>query len=136
MAQTFALPCARCHDEKKKKAVKKRRNDDDCFLLSFEGADALAEHGEHTNKLAKYHHWVAAPLKPLSVYGAPFSVTSCLHLEKKRKKTTHCAGSESTPTSIDEKRIPRAEAPCIPFTKRNKKVSQWESGGLLAESPQ
>eukprot|EP00983_Pelagomonas_calceolata_P119792 1160640-Pelagomonas_calceolata.AAC.2 len=28
---------------------------------------------------------------------------------------------KTLPTSIKEKRIPRAEAPCIPFTKRNKK---------------
>eukprot|EP00983_Pelagomonas_calceolata_P005864 193441-Pelagomonas_calceolata.AAC.1 len=27
-------------------------------------ADALAEHGAHTNKLAKYHHWMALPLRP------------------------------------------------------------------------
>eukprot|EP00983_Pelagomonas_calceolata_P087435 1156959-Pelagomonas_calceolata.AAC.1 len=37
-------------------------------------ADALAQQGEHTNKLAKYHHWMALPLRPLSVHGAPFSV--------------------------------------------------------------
>eukprot|EP00983_Pelagomonas_calceolata_P032160 1009552-Pelagomonas_calceolata.AAC.1 len=27
-------------------------------------ANALVEHGEHTNKLAKYHHWMALPLRP------------------------------------------------------------------------
>eukprot|EP00983_Pelagomonas_calceolata_P079906 1154903-Pelagomonas_calceolata.AAC.8 len=37
-------------------------------------ADALAEHGEHMNKIAKYHHWMALPLRPLSVHGAPFYV--------------------------------------------------------------
>eukprot|EP00983_Pelagomonas_calceolata_P062330 1147253-Pelagomonas_calceolata.AAC.1 len=36
--------------------------------------DVLAEHGEHMNKLAKHHHWMALPLRPLSVHGAPFSV--------------------------------------------------------------
>eukprot|EP00983_Pelagomonas_calceolata_P018736 588430-Pelagomonas_calceolata.AAC.1 len=35
---------------------------------------ALAEHGEHTNKLAKYHHWMALPSRPLSFHGTPFSV--------------------------------------------------------------
>eukprot|EP00983_Pelagomonas_calceolata_P054873 1143889-Pelagomonas_calceolata.AAC.1 len=45
--------------------------------------DALAEHGEHTNKLAtgKYHHWMALPLRPLSVHGAPFSVPIYLYLD-------------------------------------------------------
>eukprot|EP00983_Pelagomonas_calceolata_P068352 1149889-Pelagomonas_calceolata.AAC.3 len=37
-------------------------------------ADALADHGEHTNKTAKYHHWMALPLRPLFVHGAPFSI--------------------------------------------------------------
>eukprot|EP00983_Pelagomonas_calceolata_P083413 1156152-Pelagomonas_calceolata.AAC.10 len=29
-------------------------------------AEALAKHGEHTNKLAKYHHWMALLLRPCS----------------------------------------------------------------------
>eukprot|EP00983_Pelagomonas_calceolata_P055089 1143980-Pelagomonas_calceolata.AAC.2 len=41
-------------------------------------ADALAEHVELTNKLTKYHHWVAIPL---SVHGAPFPVPRYLHLD-------------------------------------------------------
>eukprot|EP00983_Pelagomonas_calceolata_P064142 1147995-Pelagomonas_calceolata.AAC.20 len=32
-------------------------------------ADALAEHGGHTDKLAKYHHWMALPLRPLCDQG-------------------------------------------------------------------
>eukprot|EP00983_Pelagomonas_calceolata_P069472 1150372-Pelagomonas_calceolata.AAC.1 len=44
-------------------------------------ADAMAEDGEHTNKLAKYHHWMAFPFKPLPVHGAPFSVPRYLHLD-------------------------------------------------------
>eukprot|EP00983_Pelagomonas_calceolata_P114614 1160112-Pelagomonas_calceolata.AAC.9 len=44
-------------------------------------AEALAEHGKHTNKLAKYHQWMALPLRPLSVHGAPFSVPRYLHLD-------------------------------------------------------
>eukprot|EP00983_Pelagomonas_calceolata_P070220 1150700-Pelagomonas_calceolata.AAC.2 len=36
------------------------------------------------------------------------------------------------PTSVKEKRIPRAEAPCTLFTKRSKGKIQWGSGGLLA----
>eukprot|EP00983_Pelagomonas_calceolata_P024369 766634-Pelagomonas_calceolata.AAC.1 len=43
--------------------------------------DALAEHGEHTYKLAKYHHWMALPLRPLSVHGTPFYVPRYLHLD-------------------------------------------------------
>eukprot|EP00983_Pelagomonas_calceolata_P128299 1161497-Pelagomonas_calceolata.AAC.12 len=39
--------------------------------------------------------------------------------EKKEKKTTQAV--KILPTSIKEKRIPRAEAPCILFTKRNKR---------------
>eukprot|EP00983_Pelagomonas_calceolata_P064343 1148081-Pelagomonas_calceolata.AAC.2 len=39
--------------------------------------------------------------------------------EKKKRKTTQAV--KALPASIKEKRIPRAEAPCIPFTKRNKK---------------
>eukprot|EP00983_Pelagomonas_calceolata_P064945 1148376-Pelagomonas_calceolata.AAC.1 len=43
-------------------------------------ADALAEHGEHTNKVAKHHHWMTLPLRPLSVHGAPFSVPNSIRL--------------------------------------------------------
>eukprot|EP00983_Pelagomonas_calceolata_P080486 1155164-Pelagomonas_calceolata.AAC.1 len=43
--------------------------------------DAWAEHGEHTNKIAKCHHWVALPLKPLPVHGEPFSVPRYLYLD-------------------------------------------------------
>ena len=41
----------------------------------------LTEHNEHVNKLAKYHRWMALPLKPLSANGAPFSVPRYLHLD-------------------------------------------------------
>eukprot|EP00983_Pelagomonas_calceolata_P083940 1156258-Pelagomonas_calceolata.AAC.5 len=33
---------------------------------------------------------------------------------------------EILPTAIKEKRIPRAEAPCIPFTKINKRKESME----------
>eukprot|EP00983_Pelagomonas_calceolata_P129221 1161588-Pelagomonas_calceolata.AAC.3 len=54
-------------------------------------ADALAEHGEQPNKLAKHHHWTALPLKPLSVHGAPFSVPRYLHLELGKHKLRNIA---------------------------------------------
>eukprot|EP00983_Pelagomonas_calceolata_P062182 1147159-Pelagomonas_calceolata.AAC.2 len=38
---------------------------------------------------------------------------------KRKEKTTQAV--KTLPASFKEKRIPRAEAPCIPFTKRNKK---------------
>eukprot|EP00983_Pelagomonas_calceolata_P132541 1161877-Pelagomonas_calceolata.AAC.4 len=41
--------------------------------------DALAEHGEHMNKLAKYHHWMALPMRPLSAHGTPFPVPRSTH---------------------------------------------------------
>eukprot|EP00983_Pelagomonas_calceolata_P029192 914999-Pelagomonas_calceolata.AAC.1 len=43
-------------------------------LRGLWNADALAEHGEHASKLAKCHHWMALPLKPLSFHGVPFSI--------------------------------------------------------------
>eukprot|EP00983_Pelagomonas_calceolata_P002512 84570-Pelagomonas_calceolata.AAC.1 len=49
-------------------------------LRGLWNADALAEHGEHTNKLAKYHHWMALPMRSLSVHGAPFSVPKLIVL--------------------------------------------------------
>eukprot|EP00983_Pelagomonas_calceolata_P040152 1137480-Pelagomonas_calceolata.AAC.6 len=39
--------------------------------------------------------------------------------KKRKRKTTQAV--KTLPTSIKEKRIPRAEAPCIPLTKRNKR---------------
>eukprot|EP00983_Pelagomonas_calceolata_P013823 442808-Pelagomonas_calceolata.AAC.1 len=42
---------------------------------------ALAEHGEHMNKLAMYHHWMALPVRPFTVHGVPFSVPRYLHLD-------------------------------------------------------
>eukprot|EP00983_Pelagomonas_calceolata_P043116 1138774-Pelagomonas_calceolata.AAC.1 len=39
-----------------------------------------SKHSECTNKSAKHHHWVALPLDPLSVHGAPFSVPRSIHL--------------------------------------------------------
>eukprot|EP00983_Pelagomonas_calceolata_P116108 1160269-Pelagomonas_calceolata.AAC.4 len=38
---------------------------------------------------------------------------------REKGKTTQAA--KTLPTLIQEKRIPRAEAPCIPFTERNKR---------------
>eukprot|EP00983_Pelagomonas_calceolata_P119883 1160649-Pelagomonas_calceolata.AAC.1 len=46
--------------------------------------------------------------------------------EKKRKATK---AVKTLPASIKEKRIPRAEAPCIPFTKRNKKEVNGDQEG-------
>eukprot|EP00983_Pelagomonas_calceolata_P031157 977816-Pelagomonas_calceolata.AAC.1 len=37
---------------------------------------------------------------------------------RKKRKTTQAV--KTLPISIKEKKISRAEAPCIPFTKRNK----------------
>eukprot|EP00983_Pelagomonas_calceolata_P126966 1161353-Pelagomonas_calceolata.AAC.3 len=39
------------------------------------------------------------------------------------------------PTSIKEKRIPRAEAPCIPFTKRNKRKKSMGIRRFTSHSP-
>eukprot|EP00983_Pelagomonas_calceolata_P134569 1162073-Pelagomonas_calceolata.AAC.5 len=49
-------------------------------------------------------------------------------LEKKRKTTQ---AVKTLPASIKEKRIPMAEASCIPSTKEKRK-DKWGSGGLLA----
>eukprot|EP00983_Pelagomonas_calceolata_P099688 1158485-Pelagomonas_calceolata.AAC.2 len=49
----------------------------------------------------------------------------------KRKGKKNDVGSEKFPTSTKEERIPRAEAPCIPSTKR-KKEGTWGQGDLLA----
>eukprot|EP00983_Pelagomonas_calceolata_P083578 1156188-Pelagomonas_calceolata.AAC.1 len=61
-------------------------------------ADALAEHGELTNKLAKYDRWMALPLRPLSFHGAPFPVPRGTHLlvtginkEDSRMKNMPCS---------------------------------------------
>jgi len=48
----------------------------------------------------------------------------------KKRKTTQAV--KTLPASIKEKRIPRAEAPCIPFTKRNKR--QKSMGMLILKS--
>eukprot|EP00983_Pelagomonas_calceolata_P031248 981017-Pelagomonas_calceolata.AAC.1 len=45
-------------------------------------------------------------------------VSRLLGLKRKKRKTTQAV--KTLPTSIKEKKIPRAEAPCIPFTKRKK----------------
>eukprot|EP00983_Pelagomonas_calceolata_P056446 1144591-Pelagomonas_calceolata.AAC.3 len=54
---------------------------------------------------------------------------------RQRLKIVHhlsISGSENTPLINKEKRIPRAGALCVPFTKSSKKRMQWGSGGLLA----
>eukprot|EP00983_Pelagomonas_calceolata_P058296 1145428-Pelagomonas_calceolata.AAC.2 len=50
--------------------------------------------------------------------------------EKKEKKLETTQAVKTFPTSIKEKRIPRAEAPCIRFTKRKqmKEVSGDQVG--------
>eukprot|EP00983_Pelagomonas_calceolata_P049509 1141540-Pelagomonas_calceolata.AAC.1 len=54
--------------------------------------------------------------------------------EKKRKeKTTQAV--KTLPTSIKEKGIPRAEAPCIPFTKRNKRNNSMGITRVTSSSP-
>eukprot|EP00983_Pelagomonas_calceolata_P001237 42646-Pelagomonas_calceolata.AAC.1 len=51
-----------------------------------------------------------------------------LNEERKRKRETPQA-VKTLPASTKEKKIPRAEAPCIPFTKRNKKeVNGYQEG--------
>eukprot|EP00983_Pelagomonas_calceolata_P125784 1161236-Pelagomonas_calceolata.AAC.2 len=42
---------------------------------------------------------------------------------------------KTLPTSIQEKRIPRAEASCIPFTKRNKRKKSMGIRRVTSSSP-
>eukprot|EP00983_Pelagomonas_calceolata_P019082 599765-Pelagomonas_calceolata.AAC.1 len=42
---------------------------------------------------------------------------------------------KALPTSIKVKRIPRAEAPCIPFTKRNKRKKSMGIRRVASSSP-
>eukprot|EP00983_Pelagomonas_calceolata_P020359 642039-Pelagomonas_calceolata.AAC.6 len=44
----------------------------------------------------------------------------------KKRKTTQAV--KTLPTSFKEKKIPRAKAPCIPFTKRNKQAVKFRYG--------
>eukprot|EP00983_Pelagomonas_calceolata_P043921 1139084-Pelagomonas_calceolata.AAC.2 len=53
-------------------------------------------------------------------------------MEKKRKTTQ---GIKTLPTSIKEKRIPRAEAPCNLFTKRNKRKKSMGVRRVTSSSP-
>eukprot|EP00983_Pelagomonas_calceolata_P065800 1148740-Pelagomonas_calceolata.AAC.1 len=54
-------------------------------------ADALAEQGEHTNKVAKYPHWMALPLRLWSVHGAPFPVPRYLYLDLGKRTLRYIA---------------------------------------------
>eukprot|EP00983_Pelagomonas_calceolata_P052943 1143075-Pelagomonas_calceolata.AAC.1 len=56
---------------------------------------------------------------------------TCLRGQKIKEKNNY-AGSGNTQTAIRGNKVPTAEAPCIPFTKRSEKRSQWGSRGLLA----
>eukprot|EP00983_Pelagomonas_calceolata_P070157 1150673-Pelagomonas_calceolata.AAC.1 len=47
--------------------------------------------------------------------------------KEKKRKTTQAV--KTLPASIKEKRKPRAEAPCIPFTKRNKNEVNGDQEG-------
>eukprot|EP00983_Pelagomonas_calceolata_P028298 886718-Pelagomonas_calceolata.AAC.1 len=51
-------------------------NDVDCLAENVQGAITGTRDVQVTHMLyaAKYHHWMALPLRPLSVHGAPFSV--------------------------------------------------------------
>eukprot|EP00983_Pelagomonas_calceolata_P065312 1148537-Pelagomonas_calceolata.AAC.1 len=49
------------------------------------------------------------------------------NIVKKKRKPTQAV--KTLPASIQEKKIPRAEAPCIPFTKRNKKEVKGDQEG-------
>eukprot|EP00983_Pelagomonas_calceolata_P082894 1156040-Pelagomonas_calceolata.AAC.1 len=51
----------------------------------------VCEHGEHMNKLAKYHRWVALPLKSLPAHSAPFSIPRYLHLDLGKHKLRNIA---------------------------------------------
>eukprot|EP00983_Pelagomonas_calceolata_P075395 1152988-Pelagomonas_calceolata.AAC.1 len=50
-----------------------------------------------------------------------------LAAQEKKGKITQAV--KTPPTSIKEKKIPRAEAPCISFTKRNKKEVNGDQEG-------
>jgi len=51
----------------------------------------------------------------------------------KRKETIYKA-VKPLPTSIQEKRIPRAETPCIPYTKRNKRKESMGTRRVASSS--
>eukprot|EP00983_Pelagomonas_calceolata_P022110 694237-Pelagomonas_calceolata.AAC.1 len=50
------------------------------------------------------------------------------------KKNYACA-VKTLPTSIKERRIPRAEVPCNPCTKRNKRKKSMEIRRVTSSSP-
>eukprot|EP00983_Pelagomonas_calceolata_P102717 1158838-Pelagomonas_calceolata.AAC.11 len=54
-------------------------------------------------------------------------------MRKRKEKTTQAV--QTLPTSIKEKRIPRAGAPCIPFTKRNKRRKSMGIRRVTSSSP-
>eukprot|EP00983_Pelagomonas_calceolata_P079046 1154513-Pelagomonas_calceolata.AAC.1 len=58
---------------------------------------------------------------------------SQLSSSERKRKTTQAV--KTLPTSIKEKRIPRAEAPCIPFTKRNKTKKSMGIRRVTGSSP-
>eukprot|EP00983_Pelagomonas_calceolata_P074108 1152412-Pelagomonas_calceolata.AAC.1 len=61
--------------------------------------------------------------------------TVCLIQEKKQKKRKTTQAVKTIPTSIKEKRIPKAEAPCIPFTKSNKRKKSVRIRRVTSSSP-
>eukprot|EP00967_Tisochrysis_lutea_P066456 scaffold86546_cov35-Tisochrysis_lutea.AAC.1 len=50
-----------------------------------------------------------------------------------RRKEKIMQAVKSLPTPIKEKRVPRAQAPCIPFTKRKSKEVKGDQEGPLPE---
>eukprot|EP00983_Pelagomonas_calceolata_P111218 1159761-Pelagomonas_calceolata.AAC.16 len=55
------------------------------------------------------------------IQGSVHRTARAMHLNVKKRKTVWAV--RTVPTSIEEKRIPRAEALCFPSTKRTRKKS-------------
>eukprot|EP00983_Pelagomonas_calceolata_P096347 1158119-Pelagomonas_calceolata.AAC.1 len=55
--------------------------------------------------------------------------------QTKQKKRNTAQAVKTLPTSIKEKRIPRAEALCVPFTKRKKRKKSLEIRRVTSSSP-
>eukprot|EP00983_Pelagomonas_calceolata_P129039 1161572-Pelagomonas_calceolata.AAC.4 len=70
-----------------------------------------------------------------SIADACWLKASFLEEEEKEKKEKTTQAVKILPTSIKEKRLPRAEAPCIPFTKRNKRNKSMGIRRVTSSSP-
>jgi len=42
---------------------------------------AQPDNADYVNKVAKYHKWIALPLKPVTFDGLPFHLSRYLHLD-------------------------------------------------------